>query len=321
MAKKKAKDFAPRQIGVKTLATKELHPNPHHPRVLFDREPLDILRASIAKVGILVPLTVYFDSRRKRHVILDGQRRWMCAKDLKLDEVPVNQVTEPTLVQNIVTMFQIHKLRADWELMPTALKLELLMKELDERNDKNLAELTGLDQAVVQRCKKLLDYPKKYQDMMLDGDPGKRVKADFFIELYVVRNDRFVNSFDGYSKDRFTKAMLSRYQSGHLKAVTDFRIVKQHINNARKANKKRQISRRLREFTENPELSLDHLEISSASAVAEANKVRKQVEKLVAEIKGLDVESCVGEEELWAALESLISLIEKKLHEAGRRFE
>jgi len=321
MAQKRPKDFTPRQIGVKTLATKDLHSNPHNPRVLFDREPLDILRASIAKVGILVPLTVYFESRRKRHIILDGQRRWMCAKDLELGDVPVNQVAEPTLVQNIVTMFQIHKLREDWELMPTALKLELLMKNLRERNEKNLAELTGLDQAVVQRCKKLLDYPKRYQDMMLDPDPDKRVKADFFIELYAVRNDRFVNSFDWYLRDRFTKAMLSRYQSGHLKAVTDFRIVKQHVNNARKANKKSQVSRRLREFSENPELSLHHLEISSASAVAEANKVRKQVETLVLQIKVLDVESCLGEEELWSALESLMSLIEKKLQEAGRRFE
>src|SRR5205085_2753899 len=85
--------------------------------------------------------------------------------------VPVNEVAEPTLVQNIVTMFQIHKLRKDWELMPTAIKLELLMRELGERKEKRLAELTGLDEAVVVRCKKLLSYNKKYQDMMLDADP------------------------------------------------------------------------------------------------------------------------------------------------------
>jgi len=57
-------------------------------------------------------------------------------------------------------MFQIHKLRQDWELMPTALKLDVLMKELDETRDKPLAELTRLDVAVVVRCKKLLWYPK-----------------------------------------------------------------------------------------------------------------------------------------------------------------
>jgi ParB family transcriptional regulator, chromosome partitioning protein len=311
--------LAPSPIGVKTIPTEQLHPNPHNPRVLFDKKPLAILKESIGKVGILVPLTVYKDSRRKHHVILDGQRRWICAKELELPEIPVNVVNEPSLVQNIVTMFQIHKLREDWELMPTALKLELLMKELKERNDKKLAELTGLDQAVVQRCKKLLDYPKKYQDMMLDPDPEKRVKADFFIELYVVRNDRYVNDFNWYSKNAFTERMLSRYSSGNLKAVTDFRIIKEHVNNARKAGKDVQISRALREFVNDPDLPIDHLQISSASAVAEAVAIRTRIEKLIADLDSLDTEIVYGETALWETLETLLATIRKKLDEAGRR--
>src|SRR5207245_4036069 len=148
-------------------------PNPHNPRMLFERADLHVLRESIDRVGILVPLTVYQEKSTSHYVILDGQRRWICAQDVGLKTIPVNEVAEPTLVQNIVTMFQIHKLRKDWELMPTALKLEVLMSALQERSDKALATLTGLDQAVVARCKKLLSYPKKYQDMMLDPDPDK----------------------------------------------------------------------------------------------------------------------------------------------------
>jgi len=311
--------YSPRQIGVKSVPTSELHPNPHNPRTLFDREPLDVLRKSIDKVGILVPLTVYFDSKKKRFVILDGQRRWMCAKELGVEKVPVNEVAEPTLVQNIVTMFQIHKLREDWELMPTALKLELLMEELQERNDKTLSTLTGLDQAVVQRCKKLLDYGKKYQDMMLDADPDKRVKADFFIELYAVRNDRFVNTFDWYRKDTFTLAMLERYQQGKLRSVTDFRLIKQHLNNARDANKKTQISKRLREFTESSDVPIEYLKIESATAVADAAALEKQIGKLITEIENIDIDACVGEEGFWESLEKLFSTIRQKLRDAGRR--
>ena len=171
--------LAPRAIGVKEVSVKDLDPNPHNPRILFDREPLVVLLDSVAKVGILVPLTVYFDSQTERYTILDGQRRWLVAQKLQLQTVPVNEVAEPSLVQNIVTMFQIHKLREDWELMPTALKLEMLMEELKERTDNKLAALTGLARAVVTRCKKLLTFSRKYQDMMLDPDPVKRVKADF----------------------------------------------------------------------------------------------------------------------------------------------
>src|SRR5947209_3040891 len=174
-------DATVQPIGVKKVKIGDLEPNPHNPRMLFDKIPMDTLRQSIGKVGILVPLTVYEKKKVPgKYVILDGQRRWMCAQDVGLPEVPVNIVREPSVVQNIVTMFQIHKLREDWELMPTALKFEVLMNELREQREKRIAELTGLDQAVVTRCKKLLSYPKKYQDLMLDPEPGRRVKADFF---------------------------------------------------------------------------------------------------------------------------------------------
>ena len=318
-SKTNADRLSPEQVGVKTLATDSLTPNPHNPRVLFDVAPLETLRESIEKVGVLVPLTIYFDSKRNKHIILDGQRRWICAEQLGLAKVPVNQVSEPTLVQNIVTMFQIHKLREDWELMPSALKLELLMIELDERSDKKLATLTGLDQAVVQRCKKLLSYSKKYQDMMLDPEPRNRIKADFFIELYVVRNDKLVNSFEWFKKDRFTKQMLDRYLAKRLRSVTDFRKIKQSINQARLAGKEKAVSTRLQEFAENQDLDIDHLEISAAAVSAEAKLVTKQASQMVDFLTKIEVDSFLGEDEFWSKLKELAQIIREKLLESGRR--
>jgi ParB family chromosome partitioning protein len=314
-------DFGVRAIGVKTLKPTDLKPNPHNPRLLFDREDMEVLRESIRRVGILVPLTVYQESRTSRYVILDGQRRWMCAQDVGLSEIPVNEVAEPTLVQNIVTMFQIHKLRRDWELMPTALKLELLMGELKEKNDKRIAALTGLDEAVVARCKKLLSYPKRYQDMMLDSHPEDRVKADFFIELYSVRNDRTVNKFDWFDRQTFTDAMLKKSGAGGLNSVTDFRLVKQYINNAVKANRVSVISRRLREFAEDPTLKPDHLNIGSAAIGASARKVSKAADNLFDQIGELDIQEYFGQEEMWDKLARLARLIRKKLRDLGRRDE
>lgn len=314
-------DFGVRAIGVASLSVNQLRANPHNPRTLFDREDLHVLRESIKRVGILVPLTVYREKSTGNYVILDGQRRWMCAKDVGLDTIPVNEVAEPTLVQNIVTMFQIHKLRKDWELMPTALKLELLMRELNEKKERRLAELTGLDEAVVVRCKKLLSYKKKYQDTMLDADPEKRVKADFFIELYAVRNDREVNKFTWFNKDKFTDDMLKKVEVKGIKSVTDFRTVKQYINNAVKANKVTAISKRLQEFAAQPTLTPDHLNIESAKVAAEAKRVLRSVESLYAQVNSIDVDEFYGEEDMWSRLESLAHLIRAKLKALGRREE
>lgn len=321
MEKSKQKSFAPESVGIKTISTSQLIPNPHNPRMLFDREPLADLKSSIAKVGILVPLTVYWNEKKNLWVILDGQRRWMCAQELNLKVVPVNQVAEPNLVQNIITMFQIHKLRQDWELMPTALKLEVLMKEMKERNNKKLASWTGLDQSVVMRCKKLLSFPKKYQDKMLDPDPNNRVKADFFIELYAVSNDRFVSKQRWYSKNYFTDRMLEKYQRGQgaIKAVTDFRIVKQHITNACKFKKESLLSKRLKEFVYNTTKPVEYLRIEEADVSANVLKLVNNIEKIKEAIAKIDVNEFYGEERLWKSLERLLKVIRLKLKDTGRR--
>jgi ParB family transcriptional regulator, chromosome partitioning protein len=314
-------DEAVRAIGVKSLPIDSLKPNPHNPRLLFDRADMDILKSSIERVGILVPLTVYLESKSGIYRILDGQRRWMCAQEAGLKKIPVNEVSEPSLVQNIVTMFQIHKLRKDWELMPTALKLELLMDELGERGDKRLAALTGLDESVVVRCKKLLSYPKKYQDMMLDPDPDNRAKADFFIELYVVVTDRNVKKFDWFKRNRFTDAMLEKVEEKGLKSVTEFRAVKQHVNNAAKAHKLNTISKRLREFAETPALTIAHLEIQSAQSAATARALTKAADNLTSQLAELDVEEIYAEDDLWDKLEELSKIIRGVLKKAGRRVD
>lgn len=315
------KSLTANPIGVKTIATADLYPNPHNPRMLFDREPMGVLRDSIKRVGILVPLTVYWDASRKHYIILDGQRRWICAKDAGLTKVPANQVPEPSLVQNIVTMFQIHKLREDWELMPTALKVQLLMTEIGDRNDARLAELTGLDVAVITRCKKLISFDREFQDMMLDPDPARRIKADFFIELYPVIHDRDVSRFDWFKPKAFTRQMLGKYleEPRTIKAVTDFRLVKQHITNARRIKAVRKFSNRLQRFAEEHDRHLTSLEIQEASVHAEAKTLTKKVSSIEILIRELDAEQFYGEEELWKAIADLVDTLEEKLKEADKR--
>ncbi len=313
-------DIRYESVGVKNIPTRSLKPNPHNPRVLFDPIPLRELKESIEKVGILIPLAVYWSAKQQSFIILDGQRRWMCAEELGLETVPANQLAEPNTVENIVTMFQIHNTREDWELMPTALKVEVLMKELKEKNEKKLAILTGLNQATVSRCKKLLSYDKKYQDFMLDPDPEKRIKADFFIELYSVLVDKTVKKMEWYSKNKFIDSMLLRYLKREgIKSVTDFRLMKQYISNAVKIGKEKEITKRLKAFFEDPKLSLEYLRIEEADFTATLKKTLSDLQKTADSIENLNTEEYYGEEELWDILERMFKVIRQKLQDAGRR--
>src|SRR5206468_223850 len=103
---------------VLSVATADIEPNPHNPRRLFDEEPMQVLRESVQKLGVLVPLTLYENpsSRRdhRKYVLLDGERRWRVAQDLGLQKVPTIVVDRPTDMQNILTMFHIHNVREGW---------------------------------------------------------------------------------------------------------------------------------------------------------------------------------------------------------------
>ena len=135
---------------------------------------MTILRESIDRLGVLVPITVYARSSYKEgmkntspYVLLDGERRWRCVRELGKNTIPAIIVEEPTEVNNILTMFHIHNVREGWQLMPTALKLQTLMEELDTTNERELATITQLTISQIRRCKILLSYPEKYQNFML----------------------------------------------------------------------------------------------------------------------------------------------------------
>lgn len=308
-------------LGPKAVPTDSLKPNPHNPRLLFDRIPLQTLEDSIRRVGVLVPLTVFKAKGSTHFTILDGQRRWICAMNLGLENVPINEVAEPGTAQNIVTMFQIHKLREDWELMPTALKLQVLMDELNERGDAALAELTGLNTAVVTRCKKLLSYDGRYQEMMLFAEPADRIKADFFIELYPVLNDRSVTRADWYNSDVMIESFLRKYREGlsGFKAITDFRKIKQYLTIARAAGEEEQVLERLQSLLDDDEMEIGDLQIDAARIHKEAGSLVRSLDKLGQSIDELDPEEFLGEEELWLKLEELVRKIRGKLVSADRR--
>ena len=166
----------------------DISPNPLNPRLIFDAQDLDDLKKSIDKVGILVPLTVYRNSKsfpKTPYILLDGERRWRCAQELNHTLVLANVIDEPSDdTQNILYMFNIHHFRKEWALFPTALKLEIVIQKLGTDQESVLSNFTGVSRSMIRRCKTLLWYPHKYRDLLMLK--GGKISTDFFIELYPI---------------------------------------------------------------------------------------------------------------------------------------
>jgi ParB family transcriptional regulator, chromosome partitioning protein len=251
-----------RNISINKIAT-----NPHNPRLIFDIEDLDDLKHSIAKVGILVPITVYINSKKfpkERFILLDGERRWRSCIQLDRKTIPANVIDEPKdITQNILYMFNIHTFRKDWALFPTALKLEILMDKLNSRSEKLLSESTGLNRSTIRRCKKLLWFPNKYREILLDKTAA--ISTDFFIELHPIIHrlsfeDRFRNLLE---LEKVIDKLIDIFSSKQkFRDVKDFREFRKSLAYFSEKDQLDDYINRLEKFLTEPEIGIEIFKVA-----------------------------------------------------------
>ncbi len=312
-------EHAPAEIT--RIPVSRIEPNPHNPRVLFDKVPMDILLESIRKVGVLVPITVYpknemaANPQQDTFVLLDGERRWRCATKLQQRSIPAIIVATPTDVENVLTMFHIHNLREPWQLMPTALKLEFLMRKLDETNERKLAELTKLTISYVRRCKILLSYPRRFQNLML-APPTTRLKPDFFIELQRIRGPALREKFPPWIKRGDTNCVniiLTKYLEGTIKAVTDFRILAEIYRGSERIGKLGLFYKEFDRFLTVKTCRIDDIDVEGASYEKEYKEVLRSAKRLLTQIEELPPDVISADKNVVQALTALSKIIQDKL--------
>jgi ParB family chromosome partitioning protein len=106
---------------LKEIPPEKVERNPDNPRLFFRDKELDTLTLSIKLYGIQVPITVY--AERSHFVLIDGERRWRCAKKLNLPRIPALVKDKPSALNNLLLMFNIHALREQWDYLTIAHKL------------------------------------------------------------------------------------------------------------------------------------------------------------------------------------------------------
>lgn len=226
--------MAAASVALDKIPPDSIDRNPDNPRLVFREDELNQLLESIREVGIEVPLTVYRDGRR--FTLIDGERRWRCARKLNLPLVPVLVQPRPTRLENILMMFNIHSVRVDWDPLPTAMKLkqvqELLAAEGRPHELKDLAALTGLSPVRLRRLFELLALPAKYRKLILEElqkpKDQRRYSEDLFLEIYkalrtVQRHTPGV--FARITEEQFVDSMVNKYENNVVQSVVAYRAI------------------------------------------------------------------------------------------------
>ncbi|SRR6266542_1260058 len=313
------KEKRPQQLRL--IAPDDIRENPENPRLLFRQAEMESLMVSIARIGVQVPITVYAEGKHYR--LLDGERRWRCARKLNLQSIPALIKEKPTELDNLLLMYNIHALREQWDYFTIASKLTRVIdlyasKHRVAPNEIQLSEATGLSRGQIRRCQLLLDLPQRYKDLLLRElelpKARQKLNEDLFIEMERSLK-AVVRRIPTYASkvDRIRDVLITKYRTGTIAAVTDFRQLSKIATATDDALVSKSKARKAldRVFDPESETGIREAYESTVEFIYDEKKAARQVAQLVEYVNGLIADDQI--EELDAAFRRQLRALERSL--------
>jgi len=147
--------------SLRDIPLEDISPNPFQPRVLFDQGELKQLASSIARQGVIQPITVRATTGNG-YEIISGERRWRASKLAGLSTVPAlvrsadqAESLELALVENLQ--------RKNLNPMESAQAYQRMISEF-QLTQEQVAERVGKDRSSVANIVRLINLPVVVQD-------------------------------------------------------------------------------------------------------------------------------------------------------------
>ena len=152
------------------LPARSIHPNPEQPRKVFKEAALQELADSIARHGILQPLSV----RRvgNSYELIAGERRLRAAQKVGLTEIPCIVMTMDQQESGVAAMVE-NLQRQDLDFIEEARGIARLMDRC-RISQEQAAQLLGRSQSSVANKLRLLKHSEEVLDALRQGELTER---------------------------------------------------------------------------------------------------------------------------------------------------
>ncbi|HEY5236665.1 MAG TPA: ParB/RepB/Spo0J family partition protein [Rhabdochlamydiaceae bacterium] len=114
---------------METVKLSEVLIDEEQPRKFSDAAKMFTLRESIEKDGIMSPLIVE-KTKEGKYLLIDGERRFRTARDLKFKEVPIIVIKTNSPTERLVKQFNIQEQHEGWTPVEKAVALTKLSDSL-----------------------------------------------------------------------------------------------------------------------------------------------------------------------------------------------
>ncbi len=295
---------------LKQLDVDTIEANPENPRQIFKPSQDERLASSIDEKGILVPLYVYKGKKDGQFILIDGERRWTQAKRLGLKKVPaLVRKDKPDDAENIVEMFNIHLVRAQWEEMPTALALQKVIDRTGTEDLDELKRLTGLSKEKIKDFRLILELPERYKNLIRD----RVVPMNMFVEIEenVIRplSRQRPKVWATLSADGVRDSLLAKRDAGSLTDIVELRkmrpIIKQAAEEAGDPEEDSDLDDLVKELIQDETTNIEDTYAEVALAGVELGRLSSTVRSLITAVDRL-VDVTEGSDEDRAQLKGVL---------------
>ena len=221
---------------------------------------------------------------------------------------------------SLIYMFNIHQFRQQWELMPTAKALQSVIDGLGTDDTGALTELTGLGERQVERCKLLLSFSEKHQELSLEPDPKLRIPSNFWVELFPVldlTNRLLPDLVADEGRDGIADRLVDKYRKKRIRSVIHFRRIMEAYDAQEEQEDKEGIEAvgdRLREYILDPKIetraAFDGFIVDRRSR----QRAAQAVDKFMSELRRARIDHVIeGRDALIAKLTEVLKFVETLL--------
>lgn len=214
-----------KQVSIKDIIS---HPKNPNPRKHFDARKMEVLKNSIKREGIIQPLIV--DKLKTGELgLLDGERRYRAATELKLKEVPVIEKTYTNDIDFLLQQYQVQEMHENWSAHEKAMAISRIAK-LANATVREICMQLGLSKRIID----------EYSAFNMLVTKEALAKKNLPIEVST-KFTRTINNVKKHFKEQekpFTreiqgkleKKLTQLYANGEFESANDFSKVGQSFN-------------------------------------------------------------------------------------------
>lgn len=160
----------------------KIDPDPEQPRQLFIESEMSELLLSIKENGILQPLILekdYATDKQDRYLLLDGERRYRCAKELNLTSLPAVIIQGPlSFEERTVKRFHIQEQHKNWSIFDKARSI-LKLKKQTKLTYQEVATKLNMFAPAVHNWISISDFSSYTQELLLK----KKIQFNYLVFL------------------------------------------------------------------------------------------------------------------------------------------